>query len=141
MPRVYKSSAVEALDAFFGGAGGQGDNYEYARELLERNDSLSALTAQVERDLSLEPGALDHFKDHWLAGASGKKVDRVMRDRYKEAIEAADSPRLPIETFWVTEAGDDFDIHVCKGTGQVTVLVFIPRELEERATGQPSTAP
>jgi hypothetical protein len=141
MPRVYQSSAVEALDAFFGNSGVQGDNYEYARKLLDENKSLSDLTAQVEKDLSLQPGALDHFKEHWLAGASGKKVDRLMRDRYKEAVEFAAGPRLPIETFWVTGAGDDFDIQVCKGKRQVTVLVFIPPWLEPRDTGQPSTAP
>ncbi|HZP29572.1 MAG TPA: hypothetical protein VFC99_11515, partial [Acidimicrobiia bacterium] len=78
-----------------------------------------------------DPGAAQHFFDHWLADSSelGRKaVDRVMRHAYDQAIRLATRADgvVPIETFWVTGAGDDFEIHLCDGPQRITVFVFIP---------------
>jgi hypothetical protein len=99
---VYKSSAVEALDEFFSGdADKLRAAFDYSVDIL----------------------------DHWLGGPlAGKDVDRVMRHAYRQAIRlasAADQP-LPIETFWVTGMGDDFEMQICEGPRKVTVFVFIP---------------
>ncbi len=131
---VYKSSAVEALDEFFSGdADKLRAAFDYSVDILDRFEGqpLSQTTAEIERG-DAGPSiadAADHFHDHWLGGPlAGKDVDRVMRHAYRQAIRFAsdaDQP-LPIETFWVTGIGDDFEMQICEGPRKVTVFVFIP---------------
>ena len=57
-----------------------------------------------------------------------------MRRGYTAAIDlATEDGLLPIETFWVTGPNERFQIFARKGPRQVTVLVFIPPDVEERA--------
>jgi hypothetical protein len=133
--KVYKSSAAEFLDDFFGGSGTILEfNLGYGKRLLDthREGPLSEVSEQFGRDnVPQEFGTAADFEAFWLADASrlgGKNVDRVMRYGYEEAIRIASGhdPQLRIETLWVTGAGDDFEVHICEGKRQVTVLMFIP---------------
>jgi hypothetical protein len=53
-----------------------------------------------------------------------------MRQAYEDAITLAgggsSGPYKPLETFWVTGAGDDFEMHVVDTTDRVTVFVVVP---------------
>jgi len=131
---VYKSSSVEALDEFFSGAPDKlRAAYEYSVDLLDRfeGEPLSETTAEIEGSEHGPriAGAAAHFRDHWLSGPlAGKDVDRVMRHAYREAIRLAtdrDDP-FPIQTFWVTGVGADFEMQICEDARTITVFVFIP---------------
>ncbi len=134
---VYKSLAAEFLDDFLGGETMPlPDAYERATQLLAANtDTLAASAADLNAsgDLSPDIGTADDFERFWLAGDSqlaGKEVDRVMRAGYAEALRIGreEYPELvPIETFWLTGAGDEFEVHVCKGKRRITVFLFIPK--------------
>jgi hypothetical protein len=134
---VYKSLAAEFLDDFLGGETMPlSDAYDRAAQLLDAHadDSLSQTAADLVSDGQLSPdvGTADDFEHFWLAADSqlaGKEVDRVMRAGYAEALRIGreEYPELvPVETFWLTGASDDFEAHICKGKGKVTVFLFIP---------------
>jgi len=40
----------------------------------------------------------------------------------------------PIETFWVSASGDDFELHICEGRHSVVLFFFVPGE-ERRKYG------
>jgi hypothetical protein len=129
---VYKSTAVEFLDDFYGGGSEElKQAFDSALDLLRTDRPLVDRVSQLERDGRLSPGAADEFRAYWLAETSqlaGKEVDRVLRHGFREAIELARSsdPPRPIETFWVTGASDEFEVHICEGKRQVTVIMLIP---------------
>jgi hypothetical protein len=131
MPNVYKSDAVEILDDFFSGDRGSGDlsrTYERVLTLLESDDGLAEITRRfIARDHLLTEHDLEHFVDHWLA--SDPDIDRVMKERYRQAISEAldEQGAMPIDTYWIGDAADDFEMHVLKGKRRVAVHVFIPR--------------
>ena len=133
---VYKNSTVEFLDAFF-----RGDQepiettFAYSRHLLDGvgDGSLVGAAVQLETDGRLPNGvgtSVD-FQRFWLGPSSqlgDPDVDRVMRHGYQQAMVIASShqPPLPIETLWITGASDTYEVHICEGTRQVTLLAFIP---------------
>ena len=41
---------------------------------------------------------------------------------------------MPIETFWVTGASADFELHICESTDRIVCLMFVPEE-ESREYG------
>jgi hypothetical protein len=43
---------------------------------------------------------------------------RIGREEYPEPV--------PIETFWLTGASGEFEVHVCTGKQKITVFLFIP---------------
>jgi hypothetical protein len=135
---VYKSRAVEALDDFFSAGddpSALSNNYEYARQLLESDEGLAAIASRFQEQKRVRlPGDSQHFAEVWL---DDPDVEPLMRQRYLEAIDLASreepyGPR-PIVTFWVTGTVDKFDMKVSDGADQVTVHVFIPQGLVERA--------
>jgi hypothetical protein len=138
---VYKSRAAEYLDDFYSGDERPiTEAYEEALALLAQyeNDRLSAVTAVLndpEREVArLDPddGNPDDFEAFWLSDDSAhgdKQVDRVLRHGYREAIEIARGypEPVPIETFWITGASDEFELHICAGKRRVTVFMFVPQ--------------
>ena len=91
-----------------------------------------------KRDRSIAE-AVGEFRDGWLADESplgGHDVDRVMRFGYQQAIELAAGfdPPAPIESHWVTGAGDDFELHIVADPHLVTVLIFIPADRDYGST-------
>jgi hypothetical protein len=134
---VYKSLAAEFLDDFLGGTTMPlADAYERAAQLLTTHaDSLAGTAADLNDSGHLSPdvGTADDFENFWLADDSqlaGNEVDRVMRAGYAEALRIGReeySDLVPIETFWLTGASNEFEVHVCKGKTRITVFLFIPK--------------
>jgi hypothetical protein len=113
----------------------------------EKDDYMSAYDAALERiddplaDLADEHAAAwsgphvaglntddaDHFRDDWLGDWwPGKDVEQVLRAGYRAAIERARNLELPLESLWVCAQEDQFQVYVCEGPRQVTVIVFTP---------------
>jgi hypothetical protein len=79
----------------------------------------------------------DHFRQDWLSRWwPGKDVEQVLRAGYRAAIERARDLELPIESLWVCAREDQFQVYICEGPRQITVIVFTPppgtRESGER---------
>jgi hypothetical protein len=131
---VYKDRAVRAIDEFFNGDAMPLDQaFDYARGILGNTSrGLADLTEQAFQQpnhVTLDADQVAHFKSHWP-----DDVQEEMRRGYAEAIELADGEtRVPIETFWVTGPNDEYKIYALRGPRQVTVLVFIPPQLERAA--------
>lgn len=128
---IYKISAGEALDAFYE-ADPRGA-LAYAIELLAgaETGSVRGAAETFANDDKLPPGAVDDLQQHWLDGVGdvpGDDVDRVLRFGYREAIALAQEydPPAPIETFWVTGAGNDLGLHISAGPQRVLVFISTP---------------
>jgi hypothetical protein len=127
---VYKSQGVEWLDDYFD----VDDNAALKDRYTEANNAIAELGEQdLLSDItpSLRPDdQYDHFREHWLSDGGAlarQEVNRVMRHAYEEAIALANTDQArQIETFWVTGASDDFEIHLCEGRHSIMVFVFIP---------------
>ena len=108
--KVYKDSAVRAMDEFLGGTGGVplSQALQYARGLLaDTSQSLAELTEQAvrqQRGVSVDQEQAQHFATHW-----GEEAQNEMRRGYTAAIDlASEDELLPIETFWVTGPNERF---------------------------------
>jgi hypothetical protein len=123
---VYKSTAAEVLDELFGGAGDELDAaFDRSLELLANDAPLSEATSRLVETGELPPDAVENSTRGWRAG---EDVDRILRCAYREAIaisRSRDEP-LPIDTLWITGASDTFEVHLCEGTRQITLAMFIP---------------
>ena len=139
--RVYKGSYLEALDQYFSGSPEElRESYRSALSLMRDRDegltgAVDELAGGSDRGPSIDAAAAAHFQTTWLEGKGqleGQHVDAVMRRGYQEAIELAlgyDEP-VPIETFWVTGASNEFEMHICEGRDGIIVLQFLPLESE-----------
>ena len=75
----------------------------------------------------LKQGDVSHFDRHWLGDWwPGKRVEEVLRAGYREAIQRAKDARKPIESLWVCADEDRFQVYICEGPRQITVIVFTP---------------
>jgi hypothetical protein len=87
----------------------------------EHADQRSGLRAE------LKTGDEGHFRKHWLGDWwRGKRVEEVLRAGYREAIQRAKDTRKPIESLWICANEDRFQVYICEGPRQITVLVFTP---------------
>jgi hypothetical protein len=119
------------LDRQFGGTE---DEYMAAYEAaLSRIDEplgdLAARHADRGSGLraELKTGDAGHFRKHWLGDWwRGKRVEEVLRAGYREAIQRAQQARKPIESLWICAKEDRFQVYICEGPRQITVLVFTP---------------
>jgi hypothetical protein len=133
MALVYKSTGVEFLDDYFSGATTPlKQAFKEGLALMTSNpDSLKGTVAPFEGK-ELPDGTADGFESGWLAATAGplagQDVERVMRHGYEQAIKLARDPLKPIETFFVTGAGPDFELHICEGKYAVTVFMLIPQD-------------
>jgi hypothetical protein len=125
---VYKSTSAEYLDELFGGSGEQLE--QAYQEALDRMAGLEGAPLAEAASQLVEKGDLpsEAVKNSTTGWRAGSEVDRVLGCAYREAIELARShPKpVPIDTLWVTGAGDDFEVHICDGERHVTVVMFIP---------------
>ena len=138
MPFVYKSRPVELLDEFFSGEGDLTDAYRFSTEILATPGDLAATTTTLADAPPGPPGFVSQdatdFRNVWLQPLADQNVEVVMRRAYEKAIElATEDPAnpKPLETFWVTAAGSEFEMHVCSTDKRVTVFVFTPIERQE----------
>ncbi len=131
MTYVYKNTGIEVLDDFFGGSAEQLEaNFAYGLDLMNKQAAQFSRTVEkLEEEHHVDVGGAEQFDAYWLGSQSqlaGKEVARVLRRGYEQAIELATSLGKPIETFFVTAAVNDFEVHVCEGRYAVTVFMFVP---------------
>lgn len=75
----------------------------------------------------LKDGDANHFRKHWLGDWwRGKRVEEVLRAGYRDAIQRAKDARKPIESLWICANENRFQVYICEGPRQITVLVFTP---------------
>jgi hypothetical protein len=129
---VGKGRQFGFLDHQFGG---EKDDYMAAYEqTLQRIDQpLADLADDHAREwkgphvAGLNPDDADHFRDDWLGTWwPNKDVEQVLRAGYRAAIERARNLELPLESLWVCAQEDQFQVYICEGPRQVTVIVFTP---------------
>jgi hypothetical protein len=114
--------------------GGRKRNYmrAYKEAMTRMQQPLTSLTHQHGAASTggfsrLTPADAQHFEDHWITGWwPGKKVAEVLSAGYSTAIELAQARKLPIESLWVCASEDEFQMYVCEGPRQITVIVFTP---------------
>lgn len=129
---VGKGRQFGFLDHMFGG---EKDDYMSAYEaVLTRIDRPLAELADDHAAewkgphvAGLNADDAGHFRQHWLDGWwPGKDVEAVLRAGYRAAIERARDLELPIESLWVCANESEFQVYICEGRRQVTVIVFTP---------------
>jgi hypothetical protein len=129
---VGKGRQFGFLDHQFGG---EKDDYMSAYdEVLDRIDEPLANLADEHAAewagphvAGLNTDDADHFRQDWLdSWWQGKDVETVLRAGYRAAIERARDLELPIESLWVCANEDEFQVYICEGPRQVTVIVFTP---------------
>jgi hypothetical protein len=143
---VYKNTGVETLDEVYSG------NptvlraaLEHALELLQdpQNDTLLDAAEKFVQQKDKLPDTTRNDLEHGWLPKVGTNADRIVRHGYKAAIQLAlagdeDDEPLPIETFFVTGASDQFELHVCEGRRQVTVLMLLATERDYGSENAPS---
>jgi hypothetical protein len=130
---VYKTTTAEFLDEFYSGASRPREEaFADASALLGSDGSLLEAARELERrEEGIPEGSAAAFGEFWLGASgmrAGKSVDRVLRCGYREAVVLARERGVGIETFWVTGAGDDFELHICESTDRVVVFMVVPGE-------------
>lgn len=128
---VGKGYQFEMLDKQFGGSESE-YMAAYAAALDRIDQPLAELAdehakpgAAVRTDL--KPGDGRHFRNHWLGDWwRGKRVEEILRAGYREAIQRAQEARKPLESLWVCAKEDRFQVYICEGPRQFTVIVFTP---------------
>jgi hypothetical protein len=128
---VGKGYQFSMLDRQFGGSE---DEYMAAYEAaLARIDQPLGELAEKHSDRAsglraeLKGGDASHFRKHWLGDWwRGKRVEEVLRAGYREAITRAQKGRKPIESLWICANENRFQVYICEGDRQITVLVFTP---------------
>jgi hypothetical protein len=145
MPNYFlgKGSQFAMLDQQFGGANFM-NAYAAALRRLKGPGAqpLGDLAAEhADPASALAPGLnqadVTHFSDHWLKDKSqngwwqDKHVEDILRLGFIEAIEQAQQAKKPIETWWVCADEDEFQIYICEGEQQITVMVFTPLPTHE----------
>jgi hypothetical protein len=116
---VYKTTGMEAVDTYYS------DNLE--DRLAEAADLLNgALDDAVQTFASQEfmPGdEVEKFRSGWPSSDSASKV---IQHGYAQAVRIARDRNVPIESFFITGKGGDFEFHICNGRDRVTVFTFVP---------------
>lgn len=129
---VGKGRQFGFLDHEFGG---EKTNYMNAyEEVLQRiNRPLADLADEEAAEwkgphvAGLTTDDASHFRRDWLGRWwRGKDVEEVLRAGYRAAIERARDLELPIESLWVCAQEDQFQVYICEGPRQITVIVFTP---------------
>jgi len=128
---VYKTTNAIFLDEFYSGVSRpREDAFADAVQLMEAPGSLALAARELEgRDNGLPDGSADDYQADWLGGSkqrAAQPVDRVLRYGYLAAVALAREQGVGIDNYWVTGAGDDFELHICEAADRVVVLMFVP---------------
>ncbi|HEX6312386.1 MAG TPA: hypothetical protein VF152_12280 [Acidimicrobiia bacterium] len=135
MPNYFvgKGAQFELIDDQFGG---DRKNfmaaYDAALGRIDRDTivELARRHTAPERGARLTPGDIEHFEQDWIGYWDKYPVEQVLRAGYRKAIERAREVEKPIESLWVCADEDAFQVYVCEGPRQITVLVFTPPPIE-----------
>jgi hypothetical protein len=126
---VYKTTNAEYLDRAL-------ESPDLVREALERLTGASSLVERAEA--LVNSGDLPHNSATDLTEFSNSMdsgtFEQIVRAGFTEAMQLAIQRGQPIETFWVTATGADFQLHICEGHRSVVLFFFVPRQ-EERNYG------
>jgi hypothetical protein len=130
--KIYKSKQAEELDETFSGSP-DALRALYATALRHYEQYEAEPLSALVSDLAGLPGipwneqVAEHFANGWAPGNKEHEPREViLRNGYREAFQLALERGLPVETFWVTGAGDDFEVHVSDGVNHVTVFMIVP---------------
>jgi hypothetical protein len=118
LDRWYRSENIET-------------NLRDALTVLQSGDSFQTIVEQLQgrRRWSSNPD----FRYPRHDPLQGPEFEAITRQGYIEAIALAlrHSPPVPIETFWMTGAGNErFEMHLTDGTDKVSVTVVVPTPAE-----------
>lgn len=135
MPNYFigKGAQFELIDTQFGGdRESYMAAYDAALGRLDAEGIVELARRHTEPDggSRLTPGDVEHFEQDWIGYWGDYPVEQVLRAGYRHAIELARDVEKPIESLWVCADEDAFQVYVCEGPRQVTVLVFTPPPLE-----------
>jgi hypothetical protein len=101
--------------------------YDDALNRIKTTPSLADLARRHVTSSPMTDGDVDHLRDDWFGSWWPKlPVEDVLRAGYAEAITRARNRGLPIESLWVCAKEGEFQVYICEGDHQVTVIVFTP---------------
>ena len=125
---IYKNTHVEALDEQYveGGEPGRLDAEfaSFARTELRERD-VPDITQSLEDEGTLVPNSRADYDGF---ASERNDVDRILKHGYRHALDVAIAQNKPIETFWISSAGSDFEVHVCEGRSAILVFFAFPNE-------------
>jgi hypothetical protein len=122
----FKGRAALALDAWYRDDD-VGANLTQARDLLGSGEPFADIVAQLINVRRWEKGF--PYPDPVGGALRGPEFESVARQGYLEAIALALShaPPVPIETFWMTGAGNTrFEMQIADGPKHVAVTLLVP---------------
>lgn len=127
---VYKTISAEYLDRVYSDPAA----FPIAMQrLADPETTLVDVTLRLEQLNDLPDGSANEFSGLINAKAPSP-LEQILRSGYRVAFEMASAKGQPVETFWVTAPGEDFELHICEGQQSIVVFFFIPGE-EERDYG------
>jgi hypothetical protein len=121
----FKGPAAMAVDAWYS----DGDvraNLVESRNYLESDRSFQAIVAALNATDRGKPEFVHPYAGSYL---QGPEFESITRQGYLEAdaLALAHSPPVPVETFWMTGAGNDgFEMHISDGAERVSVTLLVP---------------
>jgi hypothetical protein len=121
----FKGPAAVAVDDWYS-TGEVEANLEEGRRHLQSDQSFAAIVEALNAADRGRPEFIHPYEDSSLRGP---QFESVTRQGYLEAIALAfrHSPPVPIETFWMTGAGNDaFEMHISDGADRVSLTLFVP---------------
>lgn len=126
---VYKTISAEYLDRVYSHPAA----FPIAMQRLADPESLVDVTLRLEQLNDLPDGSADEFTG-LIDMKAPSPLEQILRSGYRVAFEMASEKGQPVETFWVTAPGEDFELHICEGRQSIVVFFFVPGE-EERDYG------
>src|SRR2546430_9551083 len=129
---VYKTFDVEVLDDFYGDPETFSSNLEWGKELLQGSATRGLSSGFDQYEAEQQPAKRTGTGEFggWIEAAGGADAERVIRLGYAAAVQLAIDASVPVDTFFVAGASDEFEVHLCEGKRRVTVLMFMPRASE-----------
>jgi hypothetical protein len=121
----FKGPAALAVDAWYS-TGDVQTNLEEARDYLQSDRSFAAIVQDLN---AADRGRPEFVHPYERSSLQGSQFESVTRQGYLEAIALAfgHSPPVPIETFWMTGAGNDaFEMHISDEAERVSVTLLVP---------------
>lgn len=126
---VYKTTNAEYLDRAL-------ESAVLVRQALARLAGAPSLVTRAQALVGsgdLPPNSATDFAEFSDKMDTGT-FEQVVRAGFTEAMQLAIEKEQPIETFWVTATGADFELHISEGHHSVLLFFFVPRE-EARTYG------
>ena len=121
----FKGTAALAVDDWYS-SGTVQTNLLDARSFFTQNLSFAQIVERLQGSGQSRPEFVYPLSGGRL---QGDEFERVTRQGYLQAIDLAlrHSPPVPINTFWMTGAGNEhFEMHVSDEAQQVSVTLLVP---------------